>query len=97
VLDIIAGRFGISSYAAKIITELIFFVISWTVQRYIIFYNEEERENPEPHKGEREAASGRAYNTGNVRFTVKRRAVRTPKLRAVVSAETAGASERRPE
>ena len=38
VLSMLVGA-GINSFAAKIVTELIFFTISWTVQRYVIFYN----------------------------------------------------------
>lgn len=41
VLNTLAGTLGINSLAAKLITELIFFAISWTVQRYVIFNSEE--------------------------------------------------------
>ena len=42
VLSMLAGTFGINRLLAKLITELIFFAISWTVQKYVIFYREEE-------------------------------------------------------
>ena len=41
VLSTLSESLGINSLAAKIITELIFFIISWTVQRYLIFYRDE--------------------------------------------------------
>lgn len=37
VLEILANHFGIHQLLAKIITELIFFTLSWLVQRFIIF------------------------------------------------------------
>lgn len=40
VLSILAGTFGINSLIAKVITEMLFFVISWTVQKYVIFYSD---------------------------------------------------------
>ena len=42
VLSVLTGTFGLNSYAAKIVTELIFFTISWTVQRYVIFFKGEQ-------------------------------------------------------
>lgn len=41
VLSMLAGTLGINSLAAKLITEIIFFAISWTVQRYVIFFRDE--------------------------------------------------------
>lgn len=41
VLSILAGTLGINSMIAKLITEVIFFVISWTVQKYVIFFMDE--------------------------------------------------------
>ena len=38
VLSTLAGTAGINRMAAKLITEAVFFVISWTVQKYVIFY-----------------------------------------------------------
>ena len=37
VLSTLAGTLGINSLAAKLITEALFFAISYTVQRYVIF------------------------------------------------------------
>lgn len=41
VLSTLAGTLGINSLVAKLITEAVFFVISWTVQKYVIFFREE--------------------------------------------------------
>ena len=41
VLSMLAGTLGINRFAAKLITEVIFFSISWTVQKYVIFFREE--------------------------------------------------------
>lgn len=41
VLSTLAGTLGVNSLVAKLITEIIFFAISWTVQRYVIFFNGE--------------------------------------------------------
>ena len=48
VLSTLVGTLGIGSMIAKIITEVMFFLISWTVQRYLIFYRNEEDEHPLP-------------------------------------------------
>lgn len=40
VLSTLAGTLGINSLIAKFITEVIFFTISWIVQRYVIFHTE---------------------------------------------------------
>ena len=37
VLSILADYLGINRYAAKLITELLFFLMSWLVQRKVIF------------------------------------------------------------
>lgn len=37
VLEVLVGRCGINQMLAKILTEIIFFVISWLVQRCVIF------------------------------------------------------------
>lgn len=42
VLNTLACTLGINSLLAKLITELLFFVISWTVQKYVIFFRETE-------------------------------------------------------
>ena len=44
MLSMLTGAFGINSLVAKIITEITFFAISWTVQRYVIFYREDSAE-----------------------------------------------------
>ena len=41
VLSTLTGTFGINSLVAKLITEALFFTISWTVQRYVIFFRSE--------------------------------------------------------
>ena len=41
VLSTLVGTLGINSLAAKLITEAIFFAISWTVQKYVIFFRED--------------------------------------------------------
>ena len=41
VLSTLAGTLGINRFAAKLITEVIFFAISWTVQKYVIFFKED--------------------------------------------------------
>ena len=41
VLSMLAGTLGINRFAAKLIAEVIFFAISWTVQKYVIFFREE--------------------------------------------------------
>lgn len=41
VLSTLAGTLGINSLAAKLITEAVFFAISWTVQKYVIFFRED--------------------------------------------------------
>ena len=42
VLSMLVGTLGINRLIAKLITEIIFFCISWTVQRYVIFFRESE-------------------------------------------------------
>ena len=41
MLSTLAGTLGINRFAAKLITEVIFFAISWTVQKYVIFFRED--------------------------------------------------------
>ena len=41
VLSTLTGTLGINSLLAKLITEMIFFAISWTVQKYVIFFRED--------------------------------------------------------
>lgn len=52
VLSALTGTLGINSMVAKIITEMIFFFISWTVQKYVIFY-----------KGDRDEQSSKSLNS----------------------------------
>ncbi|MBR1986642.1 MAG: bifunctional glycosyltransferase family 2/GtrA family protein [Mogibacterium sp.] len=47
VLSTLAGTLGINSLAAKLITEVIFFAISWTVQRYVIFFRDDSEDGAE--------------------------------------------------
>lgn len=49
VLSTLAGTLGINRFAAKLITEVIFFAISWTVQKYVIFFREESGEAGAEH------------------------------------------------
>ena len=42
VLSMLTGYLGVNVLLAKLITELLFFAISWTVQRYVIFFKENE-------------------------------------------------------
>lgn len=94
VLKTLVETFGINSLLAKVATELMFFIISWTVQRYLIFYRDEScadeaDTDQQPLTEQREAA---VSDDGKVRFIVEHRAVRVPKLRAV----RAGRAERLP-
>ena len=45
VLSTLAGTLGMNRFAAKLITEIIFFAISWTVQKYVIFFREDSAED----------------------------------------------------
>lgn len=40
VLSALTTSFGINSMIAKVMTEILFFFISWTVQKYVIFFND---------------------------------------------------------
>ena len=55
VLSLLAGTFGINSMIAKLITEILFFVISWTVQKYVIFFSNDGAEEA-AFTGEEETA-----------------------------------------
>ena len=70
---------GIDRMAAKIITEITFFLISWIVQRYVIFYTEEENAATGDIRRGRETEAD--LSTGNGRFTFEYRAVRPGRLR----------------
>ncbi len=45
VLSTLVGTLGVNSLIAKLITEAVFFVISWTVQKYVIFFREDSGES----------------------------------------------------
>lgn len=47
-LEMLVNHFGINQMVAKIATELTFFILSWTVQRFAIF---SKKESKEMHKG----------------------------------------------
>jgi hypothetical protein len=75
---------GINSMAAKVLTEVLFFMISWTVQRYVVFYDGNEAEGSEADRGE--SGMSRSGRTGG-RLQIGYTAVRPKKLRAVRSRE----------
>ena len=75
VLHTMVASLGINSMAAKVLTEVLFFMISWTVQRYVVFYDGNETEGSEAERSE----SGR--------FKIGYTAVRPKKLKAVRSRE----------
>lgn len=41
VLSLLTLQAGINQFAAKLLTEILFFVLSWLVQRFIIFRRKE--------------------------------------------------------
>lgn len=41
VLETLVNTMGMASMPAKLFTEIVFFIISWTVQKYLIFYKNE--------------------------------------------------------
>ena len=47
VLNTLVSTLGMNSLLAKLVTEIIFFVISWTVQKYVIFFKETEDDSAE--------------------------------------------------
>lgn len=47
VLRTLVGTFGIGRMAAKIFTEILFFMISWTVQKYVVFYSAQSQDEEE--------------------------------------------------
>lgn len=59
VLGTLAGTLGINRFAAKLMTEAIFFVISWTVQKYVIFFRDENSCEAEDMSEARSAKLGR--------------------------------------
>ena len=75
VLHTMVASLGINSMVAKVLTEVLFFMISWTVQRYVVFYDGSE------------AGGSEADCTESGRFKIGYTAVRPKKLRAVRSRE----------
>jgi len=51
VLSMLAGTLGINRLIAKLMTEVLFFMISWIVQRYVIFYREDKDEKTKSTAG----------------------------------------------
>lgn len=47
LLSMLVNYVGINEYAAKVLTELTFFFVNWTVQKFVIFKNKSEKANPE--------------------------------------------------
>ena len=84
VLNTMVTSLGINSMAAKVLTEVLFFMISWTVQRYVVFYDGSETDGSEADRGE--SGMSRSGRTGG-RFQIGYTAVRPKKLRAVRSRE----------
>ena len=84
VLHTMVASLGINSMAAKVLTEVLFFMISWTVQRYVVFYDGNETEGSEAERSE--SGMSRSGRTGG-RFQIGYTAVRPKKLKAVRSRE----------
>lgn len=84
VLHTMVASLGINSMAAKVLTEVLFFMISWTVQRYVVFYDGNEAGGSEADRSE--SGMSRSGRTGG-RFQIGYTAVRPKKLRAVRSRE----------
>ena len=84
VLHTMVASLGINSMVAKVLTEVLFFMISWTVQRYVVFYDGSEADGSEADRGE--SGMSRSGRTGG-RFQIGYTAVRPKKLRAVRSRE----------
>ncbi len=84
VLHTMVSSLGINSMAAKILTEVLFFMISWTVQRYVVFYDGSEAEGSEADRSE--SGMSRSGGAGG-RFQIGYTAVKPKKLKAVRSRE----------
>ncbi|MBR2539473.1 MAG: bifunctional glycosyltransferase family 2/GtrA family protein [Mogibacterium sp.] len=77
ILSVLTGYFGINQMVAKVITEVLLFSLSWLVQRYVIFYKEQETGR------ETDAKSGQRWLlAGEISQPAKLRD-RQPALRAV--------------
>lgn len=72
VLKTLVGTLGVGRMTAKIFTEILFFIISWTVQKYVVFYSTPDEE-------------GRNAGTARIpdRFLIEYAAVRPGKLKGV--------------
>lgn len=98
VLHTMVASLGINSMAAKVLTEVLFFMISWTVQRYVVFYDGNETEGSEEDRSESGmtgdcstnsliADRGEWSGSKGSRFQIGYTVVRPKKLRAVRSRE----------
>lgn len=83
VLHTMVASLGINSMLAKVLTEVLFFMISWTVQRYVVFYDGSDAGGSEADRSE--SGMSRSGRTG--RFQIGYTAVRPKKLKAVRSRE----------
>ncbi len=61
VLTTLVSTIGINRFVAKVITEIVFFVMSWLVQRYAIFYREAGAEEEKAAEQKRECVQGRSF------------------------------------
>ena len=98
VLHTMVTSLGINSMAAKVLTEVLFFMISWTVQRYVVFYDGSGAGGSEADRSESGmtgdcstnsliADRGEWSGSKGSRFQIGYTAVRPKKLRAVRSRE----------
>ena len=100
VLHTMVTALGINSMVAKVLTEVLFFMISWTIQRYVVFYDGSEADGSEADRsescrtsdlgtsnliGDRMRTEWNGHSSG--RFQIGYTAVRPKKLRAVRSRE----------
>ena len=88
ILQTMTGTLGIGKMTAKVLTEVIFFLVSWTVQKYVVFYSTDA-------EAERQSGGGRGLAPGSSAdscieaaaqpegFAVEYAAVRPRKLRDV--------------
>ncbi len=86
-LSVLTGTLGIGSMAAKVLTEMLFFAISWTVQRYLIFYEQADAEDARAKgpaaKQEPQYETVALSDDGNVRFVVQKKPAEVRKLTTV--------------
>ncbi len=80
VLQTLTGTLGFGAMAAKIMTEVLFFMISWTVQKYVIFYTRQDNETEDAGK----AGISDRFEAGIPdRFLVEYAVARPKKLKGV--------------